>query len=100
MPLFGLLSAIRVYQVSFFAESFECLSDFQLVFLDNASQLAGSAVHATLLLVNYLIFRAFLDPNSKRAERKNTQSDIIDINADNSNTNVEASMISNEYQPY
>ena len=100
MLLFGLLSAIRVYQVLFFADCFECLSDFQGIFLDNRGQLTGSAVYGILLLINYMIFVAFLDPNSKRAADKTTENDLIDINAESSNINIDRSMISNDYQPF
>ena len=89
------------YQISNFSAIFECLSDYQAIHTDSKSLFIGSFKTILVLLVNYLIFNAFLEPRNQMKNQKEDVGNNIDCGIENdAKSNAEEPKEYDEYRPY
>jgi hypothetical protein len=91
---------ITSYQLVNFGTVFECLSDFQAVYLDSKQQLIGSTKTFLILLVNYLILEAFMEPKKKIRSLSESDQSAIDCRINEGAQNTDDMKSYDEYRPY
>lgn len=98
--IFLVLALITGYQLVNFGLVYECLSDFQAVYLDSKQQLIGSTKTFLILLMNYLILEAFMEPKKKIRSLSESDHSAIDCRIAEGTEVVDDLKSYDEYRPY
>ena len=87
--MFAVLGGITTYQTFYFRENFECISDYQAIFLDSEGVFIGCLKTFFHLLANYSIYNTFLDPERRKKVTEKQSGEFIDCNLTEKDKSIE-----------